>query len=57
LRALKWKSFVMGGQCEVFWFSFAVGAMGGLIFSLIGLVFYLPLFLKFGVKKSGPNES
>lgn len=49
--------FVMGGQNEVFWFSFAVGAMGGLIFSLVGLVFYLPLFLKFGVKKIRTNES
>ena len=49
--------FVMGGQSEVFWFSFAVGAMGGLIFSLVGLVFYLPLFLKFGVKKIRTNES
>jgi hypothetical protein len=27
--------FVWGGQNEVFWFAFATGAMGGLIFSLV----------------------
>ena len=38
--------FIWGGQKEVFWFAFAVGAMGGLIFSLVAIVIYLPLFLK-----------
>lgn len=38
--------FVWGGQKEVFWFAFAVGSMGGLIFSLLALIIYLPLFLK-----------
>lgn len=38
--------FIWGGQKEVFWFAFAAGAMGGLIFSLVAIVFYLPLFLK-----------
>ncbi|MBC9797817.1 efflux RND transporter permease subunit [Sinomicrobium weinanense] len=37
--------FVWGGQREVFWFSFAVGSIGGLIFSLLAILLYLPLFL------------
>ena len=36
--------FIQDGQNEVFWFSFAVGSIGGLLFSLIGIVIYLPLF-------------
>ncbi len=38
--------FVWGGQQEVFWFAFAAGAMGGLLFSIIAIIFFLPLFLK-----------
>jgi len=38
--------FVWAGQNEVFWFAFAVGAMGGLIFSFIAVA-YLPLFMRF----------
>jgi len=37
--------FVWGGQKEVFWFSFAVGSIGGLLFSIIGIFIYLPLLL------------
>lgn len=37
--------FVWDGQNEVFWFSFAVGSIGGLMFSLIGIYLYLPLFV------------
>ena len=36
--------FVWGGQNEAFWFSFAVGSIGGLLFSLIGIFIYLPVF-------------
>jgi multidrug efflux pump subunit AcrB len=36
--------FIWYGQNEAFWFSFAVGTIGGLIFSLLGLFIYLPLF-------------
>jgi hypothetical protein len=43
-------NLVMAGACNeiyvVFWFAFAVRAMGGLIFSLVAIIFYLPLFLK-----------
>ena len=38
--------FVWGGQKEVFWFAFAAGAMGGLLFSVVAILLYLPLFLK-----------
>ena len=38
--------FIWGGQKEVFWFAFAVGAIGGLIFSIVAIVIFLPLFLK-----------
>ncbi len=37
--------FIWGGQKEVFWFAFAVGAAGGLIFSIVAVLVYLPLFL------------
>jgi len=36
--------FVMDGQNEVFWFALGVGTMGGLVFSLLGILFYLPIF-------------
>ena len=37
--------FVLAGPKEVFWFSFAVGAMGGMLFSFVALFIYLPAFL------------
>ncbi|MDR1864957.1 MAG: efflux RND transporter permease subunit [Bacteroidales bacterium] len=45
--------FVAGETREPFWFALAAGTMGGLLFSLIGIVFYLPLFF-FG--KSSPRR-
>lgn len=36
--------FVKDGQNEVFWFALGAGTIGGLIFSIIGILFYLPLF-------------
>jgi multidrug efflux pump subunit AcrB len=36
--------FVIGGQNEVFWFALAVGTMGGLLFSVLAIIFYLPIF-------------
>lgn len=35
----------MIGEKESFWFSLATGTVGGLIMSVIGIFFYLPLFL------------
>ncbi|RPH29669.1 MAG: efflux RND transporter permease subunit, partial [Bacteroidales bacterium] len=34
------------GEKQPFWFSLAAGTIGGLVFSLIGIIFYLPLFLR-----------
>jgi multidrug efflux pump subunit AcrB len=42
--------FVWSGQKEVFWFAFAAGAMGGLIFSIVAILFYLPLFIRVNKK-------
>ena len=39
--------FLFEGPSEVFWYSFALGTMGGMVFNLIALVFFLPLFLRF----------
>jgi multidrug efflux pump subunit AcrB len=36
--------FVVGEHREPFWFALAAGTMGGLLFSLVGILFYLPMF-------------
>ena len=36
--------FVIGGQDEVFWFALGIGTISGLLFSLIAIFLYLPLF-------------
>ena len=36
--------FVIEGQNEVFWFALGVGTIGGLLFSLAAIFFYLPIF-------------
>ncbi|QZE15654.1 efflux RND transporter permease subunit [Halosquirtibacter laminarini] len=42
--------FIWMGQNEAFWFSFAVGAIGGLIFSLIAIFIYLPILMNLEIK-------
>jgi multidrug efflux pump subunit AcrB len=37
--------FLIHGQQEVFWFSLAAGAIGGLLFSVVVLLFFTPLFV------------
>lgn len=37
--------FVMEGQNEIFWFSLAIGTIGGLVFSMVGVFLALPVFL------------
>ena len=34
------------GEEQAFWFALAAGTIGGLVFSKLGIVFYLPLFLR-----------
>lgn len=36
--------FLSDGPDEVFWFDFAVGTIGGMAFSVLALLFYLPVF-------------
>jgi multidrug efflux pump subunit AcrB len=37
--------FLLFGEGEVFWFALGAGTIGGLIISLLGIIFYLPIFL------------
>ena len=37
--------FLVKSQPDSFWFSFAVGTIGGMLFSMIAFYFYLPIFL------------
>ena len=37
--------FVYGGQDEVFWFALGVGVIGGLLFSILMIVFILPVLV------------
>lgn len=37
--------FLFDGKSEVFWFAFAVGTMGGLLFSIIALVLFMPIWV------------
>jgi len=41
--------FLIGGQKEGFWFSLACGSIGGLLFSVLAIVVWLPLFMNLGV--------
>jgi multidrug efflux pump subunit AcrB len=41
--------FLLHGQDEVFWYSLALGAIGGLLFSIIVIVLIVPLFI--GISK------
>lgn len=36
--------FLFDGPGEVFWFSFAIGTIGGMVFSILAFVLYLPVF-------------
>ena len=42
--ALGFIPFVYSGQNEVFWFALGVGTIGGLLFSFLAILIYLPLF-------------
>jgi len=46
--------FLSDGPEEVFWFDFAAGTIGGLLFSLIVLVLFLPVF---AVKRKESRET
>lgn len=42
--------FFIDGAKESFWFSFAVGSTGGLLFSIVALVVVMPIFLKLSTR-------
>jgi len=46
--------FLVEGQRDVFWFAFASGAIGGLLFSMVGIFVYLPVLLR--LKDPSQNE-
>jgi Cation/multidrug efflux pump len=37
--------FLMDGPKEVFWFAFALGTIGGLVFSLVALILFMPIWI------------
>jgi multidrug efflux pump subunit AcrB len=37
--------FLIEGQNEIFWFSLAIGTIGGLIFSMVGVFWFLPVLM------------
>ena len=41
-----------GPKAEEFWFSFAIGTIGGLLFSLVALVFFMPVLMPFLFNKN-----
>ena len=43
--------FLISGREEGFWFSLAVGAIGGLVFSLVAIIIALPLFMRLGIAR------
>lgn len=46
--------FLLDGENEVFWFSLAIGTIGGLIFSIIAVFVCLPVFLSRKKRKVKP---
>ena len=45
--------FLIDGQEEAFWFSFAIGTSGGLLFSILALIFVMPIFMPLKKAASG----
>ncbi|MBI9064837.1 MAG: efflux RND transporter permease subunit, partial [Marinilabiliaceae bacterium] len=48
--------FLIGGKGEGFWFSLAVGAIGGLVFSLVAIVVWLPLFMSVILQRTAKKK-
>jgi hypothetical protein len=42
--------FFIDGKEEPFWFSFAVGSAGGLLFSIFAIIFVMPILMNLGNK-------
>ena len=48
--------FLLGEQKEVFWFSLASGTIGGLLFSIVAIVIFLPVFMNVNNEKIRSKE-
>ncbi|MFI3322338.1 MAG: efflux RND transporter permease subunit [Rikenellaceae bacterium] len=46
--------FLLDGTTEQFWFSFAIGAIGGLLFSIVAILLFMPIFLPLKDKRLIP---
>lgn len=47
--------FFLDGKDEQFWFSFATGVTGGLLFSVPAMIFLMPIFMGFGKSRFAYN--
>jgi multidrug efflux pump subunit AcrB len=47
--------FFIDSETDDFWFSFAVGTTGGLLFSIVALVFVMPIFMPL-IKRNRPRR-
>lgn len=47
--------FIVNNSNDQFWYSFAVGTMGGMVFSIIAFLIYLPIFMPMKKGKSCNN--
>jgi len=47
---LGFSPFIIGSTKEAFWYPLAAGTMGGLLFSIIGIIIFLPIFLQVSKK-------
>jgi multidrug efflux pump subunit AcrB len=47
--------FIMEGKQDMFWFSFAIGVMSGMLFSVIAIVFIMPVFFPLKAKSHEIN--
>ena len=47
--------FFIDGEDSPFWFSFAVGSTGGLLFSIVALVLVMPIFMRLSNQRREPH--
>lgn len=48
--------FLIEGQNEIFWFSLAIGTIGGLVFSMLGVFWILPVMMWRKVTQTHPHK-
>jgi len=55
--SLGFMPFIIGSNKEAFWFPLAAGTIGGLLFSLLGIILFLPIFLQVSPVNSNQMRS